>query len=460
MMRPLSNTPDHGPSKTGATDFDVEDYGFGPLLLDGDPPPTATLAAPPLPVPDPPALPPSVDFPLESVSVTTEANVATQTPSPLPAPSPKFHWTFRNVRGAIWFGIKTAVSTLFGIASLILMLAVVAAVPGANFYALGYLLEVEGRVARSGRFRDAFPLLNLAPKLGTIALGIWLWLIPLRLLADAATDARLIAPGAGPDRFLHGLVNVLWVLITAHICLALARGGSLSCFFRPIKNVRWLRERFRSHDYWSTAERAVVDFVTGLRIRHHWWLGVRGFVGALVWLVPPTLLLSALRRTEPGPAIVTIAGGLLLSVVLSWVPFLQARFAAEGRFRAMFELRAVREMYRHAPFSWLFTMLITLVLALPLYLFKVALPPQDMMWLVTLIFIVSIYPAKVLTGWAYHRAKHREKRTFWLLRYGVWLVLQPLLMFYVFLLFFTQYIGKYGKLVLFEHHAFLLPVPF
>ncbi len=31
---------------------------------------------------------------------------------------------------------------------------------------------------------------------------------------------------------------------------------------------------------------------------------------------------------------------------------------------------------------------------------------------------------------------------------------------FFFLLFFTQYIGKYGKLVLFEHHAFLLPFRF
>jgi hypothetical protein len=30
----------------------------------------------------------------------------------------------------------------------------------------------------------------------------------------------------------------------------------------------------------------------------------------------------------------------------------------------------------------------------------------------------------------------------------------------VFLLFFTPYISEHGRGVLFEHHAFLLPVPF
>jgi hypothetical protein len=149
----------------------------------------------------------------------------------------------------------------------------------------------------------------------------------------------------------------------------------------------------------------------------------------------------------------------------------------------MFELRRVCEIYKNAPFSWTITMLITLTLALPMYLFKIALPPSDAMWMVTIVFIVSIYPVKVLTGWAYHRALAGEYRrgfilTRWFSRLLVLpilginldaksievlltrLVLFPLLAIYVFLLFFTQFIGEHGKRVLFEHHAFLLPAPF
>jgi hypothetical protein len=105
------------------------------------------------------------------------------------------------------------------------------------------------------------------------------------------------------------------------------------------------------------------------------------------------------------------------------------------------------------------------------------------MWMVTIVFIVSIYPVKVLTGWAYHRALAGEHRqgfilTRWFSRLLMLpilginldaksievlltrLVLFPLLAIYVFLLFFTQFIGEHGKRVLFEHHAFLLPAPF
>ncbi|MCY2966189.1 MAG: hypothetical protein NT069_21590, partial [Planctomycetota bacterium] len=364
-------------------------------------------------------------------------------------------WLITRMILAVFRGIGWLFTTLFGIASLIVLLAVVAAIPIVNFLALGYLLEVEGRVARSGRLRDAFPLLALAPRLGSIALGLWLCTIPLRMYSHFVNDAHLIDPGSPSDAGLQMSLIVVSVLAATHMSLAVARGGTLGCFFRPLKNVLWIARRLRDGDYWETAEREVANFVTGLRLKHHFLLGVKGFVGALAWLLIPTALFAAASKTEGPPILVTLFGGFLLVPVLLWVPFLQAHLAAENRLGAMFELKSVRELYKHAPFSWLITILITLLLALPMYLFKAAMPPRDALWLVTIVFVVSIYPAKVLTGWAYYRATHREKRTHWLWRWICWLPSVPLTVFYVFLLYFTQFIGKYGKLTLFEHHSFL-----
>lgn len=367
------------------------------------------------------------------------------------------HLFWHPLRASAWI-----VRALFGIASLTLMLALIAAVPIVNFLALGYLLEVEGRVGRTGRFRDAFPLLGLAPRIGSIALGCWLWLLPLRLLSGAATDARLIDPGAPAAGILAFLTEFAWVAVTLHICLALARGGALSCFFRPIKNVLWLVRRFKAGDYIETASMHIRDFVGRLRLRHHFSLGFRGFLGAFAWLLIPTLFYAAARHSEGGSVLVTLLGGFLLTIAFAWVPFLQAHFAAQNRFRAYRELGAVRELFRHAPFAWLFAVILIYVLALPLYLFKIALPPSDAMWFITLVFVATIYPTRVIAGWAYHRAVRRQregKRSWFITRLFARLLMWPLLAAFVFLLFFTQFIGEEGKLELFQHHAFLLPWP-
>ena len=371
---------------------------------------------------------------------------------------PPFPHLFWHPLRAAWWLIRAT----FGLASLVLLLAILAAVPIVNFVTLGYLLEAEGRVGRTGRLRQAFPLLGLAPRIGSIALGLWLWLIPLRLLGSAVADARLIDPSSPVTLVLTALKYAAWFGITAHLCLALARGGSLGCFFRPLKNALWLFGQLRSGTYFATDSREIRTFVSGLRLRHHFSLGLRGFAGAFVWLLLPTALYAAVRHSEGPEVLVTLFGGVLLVFAFCWVPFLQAHFAATNRFSAFRELRTVRRLFGHAPFAWLFAAIIVYVLALPLYLFKIALPPSDVMWFVTMVFVASIYPARVVTGWAYHRAVRRQQaglRSWWITRMFVRLLMLALIVSYVFLLFFTQFIGEEGKRELFQHHAFLLPWP-
>lgn len=389
------------------------------------------------------------DEPEAALPVLEEELIADRLP-PFPVP-----WR-HPIQCGLWL-----VRTLFGLASLTLMLAILAAVPLVNFGVLGYLLDVEGRVARSGKLRASFPLLGLAPRFGSIVLGVWLCVLPLRLLTGAATDAALIDPnGAVAARWATGLFIAKW-LMAAHLCLALARGGALSCFFRPIKNIRWLLARWRDHDYWQRASTAIGQFATGLNARQYYSVGWRGFLGTAAWLFIPSALYGSLHDPDkPAQVLVMLTGGVGLWLTLMWAPLLQARFAAENRVLAFTELGKARELFRRAPFAWLFAIVLTYLLALPMYLFKAVSPPQDAMWFVTILFVVSIFPTKVALGWAYGRSIRRPDRVWWPWRLLSKIVLGALVAIYVFILFFTPAIGEHGRRVLFEHHALLLPVPF
>ncbi len=407
----------------------------------------AELAVPPGPsVSDEPAPP-------RDLALPEEDNPGGWRLGPFPLP-----WK-HPIRCGVWL-----VRAVFGLGSLVLLLAILAAIPIVNIAALGYLLEVEGRVARTGKIRNGFLLLDVAPRLGAIALGVYLWILPLRLVASARADAQIIDAGGPIARNLQLASVILWALISTHLCLALARGGSLWTFFRPIKNLRWFRAQLREGHYWDRASDHVRDFVSRLQFRHHFLLGLKGFFVAFAWLVIPSAIFAAAKRPDGPSAVFPLIGGALLILAFSWVPFLQARFAATNNWRAGFQLGAVRKLFGHAPFAWLVTILLVYALALPVYLFKAFLLPPDALWPITLIFIVSNYPARVLTGWTYHRAVRRQaegKRSWWITRTAIRIPLMlAVLTVYVFILYFTQFLGEHGRAELFKHHAFLLPWPY
>ena len=369
-----------------------------------------------------------------SSTVYDHIELATDTPQIPPCPVAWKH-PFRFMG---WL-----LTTTFGIASLIFFLAVISAVPILNFLALGYLLEVEGRIGRTGRIKEMFPLLHDAPRIGSIVFGVWIFLLPLRLLGSAAADAQLIDPGSSATFRLGIALNVVWFVITAHLILALARGGTVWCFVRPLKNLIWLVHRLREGDYLDTAGKHLAEFGRRLRVKHHFWLGLRGFAVAMIWLIIPTACYAAVQKPSGGQVLLTIFGGLLLVITLSWVPFLQARFATENRFASGFQLGEIRKLYRFAPVAWTIATIVVYLLALPLYLFKAFLLPPDAMWPITLIFIVSIYPTKVITGWAYHRAVQKRERGEMAHISSRWIcniILFLLLSIYVFILFFTQFL--------------------
>ncbi len=355
------------------------------------------------------------------------------------------------------------IQLVFGSICGLLLLSFAATVPGLNLFALGYLLDAEGNVARTGQWWRAMPQLPALARLGTISIGCIAWLFPVWYMADAARDAALIAPHAGTTtlRFV-GLIG-LAILVAIHLVIAMGCGGSAGCFFRPIKNIRSFVADLRRGDYWERAQRAVLDFLRVMRLPQRLWIGTCGFFGTLAWLVGPSLLLAALQ--DPANSLqqlLTLWGGLSLIPVLAWLPFLQARSSAENRWRGIFELGAVRELFRHAPLAWLIAIVVLYGSAVPLYFYsfwmKMQLQPHRGILDLTLISVVTTYPGRMLVGWAYHRAVHRPVAWSgwgWFVRP----VLAGLLGAFIYLLFLSSITAEFGRHWLNQHHALLLPIP-
>lgn len=424
-----------------------------------------------------------------------------------------------------WLFACSCLEWLFGFAALIIALALLAAVPLVQFLSLGYLLEASGRIVRTGRIREGFVGIRTMARVGSIVLGTWLVLWPLRLMSDMWYSAQLIAPASGPSLVLRVLLLVLTSLFILHVLLSWSCGGKLRHFFWPLLAPlffgMWLLRRaiaskavrpiirplagaisprllrdlttvppladwfppaiflaeWRRGAMYARARDTVWDFFTSLRLPYYFWLGARGFVGAVAWLFVPALLMIGMTRlpalvTEAGVNLAAVrfvtaiaglcgfAGTVLMAVVLLYLPFLQTHFACENRLVAMFDLGAVRKMFRRAPIAFWFAFLVTLLFALPLYLLKIEYVATELIGVFNILFVLLIFPARLLTGWAVARAKKREASRHYLVRVFARVAEIPVVGFYVFVLFFTQYISWDGAWSLLEQHPVLLPVPF
>lgn len=357
---------------------------------------------------------------------------------------------WRRLRDAI----GTAAEWLFGAASLVLALSFLATYPVLQMLSLGYLLEAGGRIARTGRLRDGFVGVRKAARVGGLFFGVWLMLLPLRFASLMASSARLIEPESRADRGWSMALVVLTVLVGVHILGACWRGGRLRHFFWPAP-IRLLRQ-LRQGGAYSRARDAVCEFVIGLRLPYYFWLGLRGFAGGLIWLFLPISLLAAGQKAP----LLGFIGGFALVVVVIYLPFVQTRFAAENRFRAMFEIGPVRQWFRRAPVAFLTALGITLLFAVPLYLLKIEIIPREAAWLPSLVFVTFIYPTRLLTGWACGYAGRRERNRNWFLRQFARLGMLPVALLYVLIIYFTQFTSWHGVASLYEQHAFLVPVPF
>ena len=368
-------------------------------------------------------------------------------------------------------GIKHPLKSLFrlvqvfiGVIFLVLLLAAMAAFPLFSLITLGLMLQAEADVATNRWLRSGFPLLPISTRLGMSGLMVFLFLLPIMGSSTLANSQTVISELSGQtEQGMTVITRIFQVTIFVHLLMAIAYSGRFTAFFRPIRNFRSLRQEFHKGLLAKKLESASDYCLQILKPWHHFKIAFYSAAGALCWLAIPVALLAAtpsVPRIDPGaPGAMSILGGILFIPVTAWLPLLQCHQVVENRFMAIFEVRTIRRIISQVPIRWAIATILLYGLAIPLYLSKIVLPPADAYWMFTPLFIVVIYPTRLLMGWVYGTGKNKPKPAKRIIRWPTKLIMLPLLAAYAFLIFLLPFISEEGPRVMLENHAILLPVP-
>ncbi len=260
---------------------------------------------------------------------------------------------------------------LLSLICLIATLTVLAAIPGTNLYAMGYLLSAQARIARTGRFRDALILLPAARRMVVVAAATTACLLVIAWLARLVRETWLISSGSLVCWLLTGGLILASTFFALHISRAILRGGTLWEFLRPDRSWSW-RPTFRRSDARSHDSPGLNGLLTSLQIRHHMRLGLLNYLAIYAVLALPTWLYTAMQdQSRVAERILFLSGAILLTLVLAFLPFLQVHMAVRENLLAMAECGSAIKRFRNAPGAHLLAVLVLLGLSalVPLYWF-------------------------------------------------------------------------------------------
>jgi Protein of unknown function (DUF4013) len=362
-------------------------------------------------------------------------------------------------RRARWLLPFWMLGRVWDLACLSILLAVVAAIPIVQLAALGYLLQGAGNLANRKPWKSAFPGLRLAGKLGTfLALASLTW-IPVYLLTDLAYTAQLLQPNSQTAigwRIGAFLIAAAWV---THVGWAAMRGGRWWHFlwpapFKLIARIWW-------PSTWSTAADNLYELFAQLHFTQLWWLGARASLGAILWTcVPVSQMIIGERAHEFKLAgLVGLIGAVLMIAVMMYLPLLQVRMAATNRFMEIFNVRAIRQDFLKAPWFCALAIFLVCGLSIPLYLLRIEATPSQLVWAPSLVFVLFMWPAKLVTGAALGYAKKRTELRHWTVRWSAWIVVLASVLAYLGALYIAQFVASQGAYVMYFQHAVLFPPP-
>ena len=359
-------------------------------------------------------------------------------------------WPFRKV--------AHIVEWLFGVASMIGLLTICAAIPILQFVALGYLLEISTRIVQRKKVREGFVGIHRAARIGGFVLGTALVWLPAYNVSGIYHDAHILLADADELRPFGINLSIVILLTSIYTIWAWVRGGKLRHFLWPAP-IRFFKSVFKRDLYLQTIEDFWI-FVASLHLKELFVLGFCGFLGAAAWLFLPVLLcIGGTQLPEGLRGLATLFGLPLLALVLVYLPIMQTRYAVERRFKVFLEIKETRAVFKLAPIALWISMLSVWAFALPVYLAKIQLTPREVFLLPTLVFVIFAWPSRILMGWAYGRAdKQKTNRniiSIWLAR----LAIIPVVSIYAGVVFLSRYTSWYGDWSLFEQHALLIPIP-
>ncbi|GIW95964.1 MAG: hypothetical protein KatS3mg110_4010 [Pirellulaceae bacterium] len=389
------------------------------------------------------------------------------------------HWTHfvwrRLLATSGWFftGIWNALA-------MVVLLAVAATLPVVQLAVLGYLMEVSGRLARRRRWSDLFLGWKTAGRWGRWLAGLVACLAPLWLIQDWYYSAYLINTPASEPPALAPWTVVLAAALLVHLLAAAYAGGDWRHWLWPywfplvvwqlVRRNRPARDWFPPAMAWQAlregrlvreAREALWNNLAGLHLGYLFWLGLRGMVATLLWLIVPVSLMAiAFQGKGAGAGLLAAAGAILYGIIAFYLPYLQTAFAAEGKLQAFRHVAAVRTAYRSAPMVMSVAWIVFFALSLPLYLLKIEYTPRELAWLPAVVFVCLGLPGRWAVGWAWGYAQGRPQPA---PRWARWLgnvLLWPAAAAYVFIVFLSQYASWHGTWALLEQPALLLPVPF
>lgn len=399
------------------------------------------------------------DLPLSPHSDVDELLASGVSAKPTPTIPPLSRSIFRRAVGAGTWSLGTA----FNYLSLVTVLAVMAALPIIQLIAFGYMLDVAGRLTAGSKFRDTLDWLRPAGQLGMAIVAILVVALPIHLLTHWSRAADLVSPGTPQAEAIRTLSVVLVFLAVPYLGWAWVRGGRVRDYLWP-QPIGFLKRGWRPTTWFHAADR-LWNFIASWKLGKRFWLGLRGAVATLIWLLPATIIIAANRQGETGLA--GLVGALALIAMgfsLMYLPMLQANYAAENRFKAMFQWRRIRSDFRRAPWTWLVAMVLSLViLPIPLYLLKIEPPPPELVWLPTWFFIFLMLPARIACGLALRRARSKPEpsgKWAFISRWTVRFLMPPVVGTYLVFVYLSQYVSWDGLQTWVQQHAVLVPVPF